>query len=40
MLRTWKTIMIVLTVILLCFSAFSFAENTADESVLPEEYYQ
>ena len=37
---TWKIIVIALSVMLLGFSAFSLSEDKADESVLPEAYYQ
>lgn len=40
MSETWKIIAIALSVMLLGFSAFSLSEDKADESVLPEGYYQ
>ena len=40
MSETWKIIAIALSVMLLGFSAFSLSEDKADESVLPEGYYE
>ena len=40
MSEIWKIVIIVLTVLVMGLSAFSYSRKKADESVLPEAYYQ